>query len=126
MFTYDRLTEPVRQSFFLFGMRGVGKSTWARTTFGDAAYVDLLDEGLYQDLLADPSLFAQSIVHLPPGARVVVDEVQRLPALLNEVHRLIETRRLRFALLGSSAPESSRRRAPTCWPAGPSSRPCSP
>ena len=103
MFAYDRLTEPVRQSFFLFGMRGVGKSTWARTTFGDAAYVDLLDEGLYQDLLADPSLFAQSIAHLPPGARVVVDEIQRLPALLNEVHRLIETRRLRFALLGSSA-----------------------
>ena len=103
MSTYHRLTEPARQSFFLFGMRGVGKSTWARATFPDAAYVDLLDERLYQDLLADPSLFAQSVGHLPPGAWVVVDEVQRLPALLNEVHRLIETRRLRFALLGSSA-----------------------
>ncbi len=103
MSTYDRLTEPARQSFFLFGMRGVGKSTWARATFDDAAYIDLLDERLYQDLLADPSLFGQSIAHLPPGARVVVDEVQRLPALLNEVHRLIETRRLSFALLGSSA-----------------------
>ena len=84
-------------------MRGVGKSTWARATFPDAAHVDLLDERLYQDLLADPSLFAQSIGHLPPAGWVVVDEVQRLPALLNEVHRLIETRRLRFALLGSSA-----------------------
>ena len=103
MATYRRLTEPARQSFFLLGMRGVGKSTWARATFPDAAYVDLLDERLYQDLLADPSLFAQSVGHLPPGAWVVVDEVQRLPALLNEVHRLIETRRLRFALLGSSA-----------------------
>ena len=101
--TYDRLTEPPRQSFFLFGMRGVGKSTWARAAFGDAAYVDLLDERLYQDILADPSLFAQSIGESAPGAWVVVDEVQRLPALLNEVHRLIETQRLRFALLGSSA-----------------------
>lgn len=100
---YQRLLQPPAQSFFLFGMRGVGKSTWARATFPDATYIDLLDESLYQDLLADPSLFGQSIGHLPPGAWVVVDEVQRLPALLNEVHRGIETRRLRFALLGSSA-----------------------
>ena len=101
--TYERLLRPPEQSFFLFGMRGVGKSTWARATFPDVVYVDLLDELLYHDLLADPSLFGQSIAHLDPGSWVVVDEVQRLPALLNEVHRLIEMRRLRFALLGSSA-----------------------
>ena len=100
---YDRLLTPPARSFFLFGMRGVGKSTWARATFPDAVYVDLLDERLYQDLLADPSLFAQSIGDPGPNGWVVVDEVQRLPSLLNEVHRLIETRRLRFALLGSSA-----------------------
>ncbi len=103
VYTYGRLAEPPGQSFFLFGMRGVGKSTWARARFLDAAYVDLLDERLFQDLLAAPSLFADSLRQLAPGAWVVVDEVQRLPALLNEVHRLIETRRLRFALLGSSA-----------------------
>ena len=103
VYTYERLTEPPGQSFFLFGMRGAGKSTWARARFPDAAYVDLLDERLYQDLLADPSLFADSIGRREPGSWVVVDEVQRLPALLNQVHRLIETRRLRFALLGSSA-----------------------
>ena len=100
---YDRLLAPPARSFFLFGMRGVGKSTWARAAFPEAVYVDLLDERLYQDLLADPSLFAQSIGDLEPNGWVVVDEVQRLPSLLNEVHRLIETRRLRFALLGSSA-----------------------
>ena len=94
---------PPERSFFLFGMRGVGKSTWARRVFPDAVYVDLLDERLYQDLLADPSLFAQSINHLAPSAWIVVDEIQRLPGLLNEVHRFIEARRLRFALLGSSA-----------------------
>ena len=101
--TYRRLTQPPAQSFFLFGMRGVGKSTWARATFPNAPFLDLLDERLFQDLLADPSLFAQSIGHLGPGDWVVVDEVQRLPALLNEVHRCIEMQRLRFALLGSSA-----------------------
>ena len=103
MSTYQRLTQPPAQSFFLFGMRGVGKSTWARATFLNATFLDLLDERLFQDLLADPSLFAQSIGHLGPGDWVVVDEVQRLPALLNEVHRSIEAQRLRFALLGSSA-----------------------
>ncbi len=102
-YTYNRLTKLPGQSFFLFGMRGVGKSTWARAAFPDAVYVDLLDERLYQDLLGDPSLFKQSLGTLGTDGWVVVDEVQRLPSLLNEVHRLIETRRLRFALLGSSA-----------------------
>ena len=102
-YTYNRLTKLPGQSFFLFGMRGVGKSTWARAAFPDAVYVDLLDERLYQDLLGDPSLFEQSLGTLGTDGWVVVDEVQRLPSLLNDVHRLIETRRLRFALLGSSA-----------------------
>ena len=101
--SYQRLIQPPEQSFFLFGMRGVGKSTWARAAFPNATRFDLLDEALYQDLLADASLFAQTIGHLMPGQWVVVDEVQRLPALLNEVHRAVESRRLRFALLGSSA-----------------------
>ena len=100
---YARFLRPPEQSFFLLGLRGVGKSTWAQEAFPQASRVDLLDQRLYQDLLADPSLFAQAIQHLPPGSWVLVDEVQRLPALLNEVHRLIEARRLRFALLGSSA-----------------------
>ncbi len=103
MDSYRRLTQLPSQSFFLFGMRGVGKSTWVRSALPDATAVDLLDERLYRDLLADPSLFAQSLAELGPGDWVVVDEVQRLPGLLNEVHRLIEARGLRFALLGSSA-----------------------
>ena len=90
-------------SFFLFGLRGVGKSTWIRRQLPDAHRFDLLDEALYQSLLADPSLFAAELRRLEPESWVVVDEVQRLPGLLNEVHRAIEERRLRFALLGSSA-----------------------
>ena len=101
--TYPRLIQAPRQSFFLLGVRGVGKSTWARRQFPDAPHIDLLDEARYQDYLADPSLFAADIQSVPPGGWVVVDEIQRLPNLLNEVHRHIESRRLNFALLGSSA-----------------------
>ena len=101
--TYPRLTRQPRQSFFLLGVRGVGKSTWARVQFPDALCIDLLDEARYQDYLADPSLFAADLQTAPPGGWVVVDQIQRLPNLLNEVHRHIEDRHLNFALLGSSA-----------------------
>jgi len=100
---YHRLLQPPRQSFFLFGMRGVGKSTWARQLFPQAPRFDLLDEGLFQSYLRDPSLFGRELQRLSRGQWVLVDEVQRLPWLLNEVHRFIEERGLRFALLGSSA-----------------------
>jgi predicted AAA+ superfamily ATPase len=100
---YPRLTVPPKGSFFLFGVRGAGKSTWARWQFPDAYVVDLLDEARYQQLLAAPGLFALEIGALEPGRIVVLDEVQRVPSLLNEVHRSLETRRRRFVMLGSSA-----------------------
>jgi len=102
--SYHRLLAvPKDRSFFLFGLRGVGKSTWVRQALPDAHRIDLLDEGLYQSYLRDPGSFAGELRTLPRGATVVVDEIQRLPFLLNEVHRFVEERRLRFALLGSSA-----------------------
>ena len=100
---YTRLLErPVRQSFFLFGPRGVGKTAWLRARFPDALFFDLLDADTYTRLLAAPTRLGDEI---PAGYRgwVVLDEIQRLPDLLNEVHRLIEARRLRFVLTGSSA-----------------------
>ena len=100
---YERLTKPPKGSFFLFGVRGVGKSTWARAQFPEAYLVDLLDESRYQTLLANPGLLALELRDLPPNRPVVLDEVQRVPSLLNEVHRAIETSRRRFVLLGSSA-----------------------
>lgn len=84
-------------------MRGVGKSTWVRQALPDALRLDLLDEALFIDLLAEPSLFRQLLSGVGSGQWVVVDEIQRIPSLLNEVHRLIEERGTRFALLGSSA-----------------------
>ena len=100
---YPRLSRVPGGSFFLLGVRGVGKSTWARQNLGDAHRVDLLDEARFHDYLVDPALFAAELRSVPPGGWVVVDEIQRLPNLLNEVHRFIEEHRLRFALLGSSA-----------------------
>ena len=100
---YSRLIELPDQSFFLLGMRGVGKSTWIRQVLPEARRFDLLDEALFTDLLADPALFGRLASSAEPGDWVVVDEVQRIPSLLNEVHRLISERGVRFALLGSSA-----------------------
>jgi uncharacterized protein len=106
---YARLLQPSgRQSFFLFGPRGVGKTAWLRQHFSDAPYFDLLEADTYTRLLAAPGRLADEI---PTSHRgwVVLDEIQRLPDLLNEVHRLIEARRLRFALTGSSARKLRRK-----------------
>lgn len=100
---YKRLTRRPSRSFFLFGVRGVGKSTWARAALPEAVRFNLLDEALFHELIGDPGRFAEMVAEVPEHRWVVVDEVQRAPALLNEVHRLIEERGRRFALLGSSA-----------------------
>ena len=100
---YERLTKPPKGSFFLFGVRGVGKSTWAQAQFPEAYLVDLLDESRYQTLLANPGQLALELRDLAPARPVILDEVQRVPSLLNEIHRAIETSRRRFVLLGSSA-----------------------
>jgi len=91
------------QSFFLLGPRGTGKSTWLGANFPDAHVIDLLSEATFQDLLANPGHFANQLRAVPPDKWVVIDEIQRLPALLNEVHRFMEKKRLRFVLCGSSA-----------------------
>jgi predicted AAA+ superfamily ATPase len=100
---YPRSLRPPPASFFLFGIRGVGKSTWARRQFPDAPRVDLLDEGVFQSYLRDPGRFGQELRRHKRGSWVIVDEIQRLPPLLNEVHRAVEDLGLRFVLLGSSA-----------------------
>jgi predicted AAA+ superfamily ATPase len=106
---YPRLLQPPpKQSFFLFGPRGVGKTAWLHQQFPKALFFDLLDHQIYTQLLAAPERLGDRI---PKGYKdwVVIDEIQRAPELLNEVHRLIETRKLRFALTGSSARKLRRR-----------------
>lgn len=105
---YSRLIQPPeRRSFFLFGPRGTGKTTWVRTAFPKALRLDLLESRLYNDLLADPQRL-DSLIPREWSEPVVLDEIQKVPALLDEVHRLIEERRLRFILTGSS-PRKLRR-----------------
>jgi predicted AAA+ superfamily ATPase len=100
---YSRLLAPPKGSFFLLGPRGTGKTTWLDLHFATAKRIDLLDEVLYQRYLADVGSFQREVGALPTESWAVVDEVQRLPTLLNEIHRLMEQRRIKFALTGSSA-----------------------
>lgn len=89
---YTRLLKPAQnKSFFLFGSRGTGKTTWLKKRFPDALYFDLLDFETYNDFLARPSRLGRRIPANYNGI-VIIDEIQRAPALLHEVHRLIEER----------------------------------
>ena len=100
---YQReLVVPENRSFFLFGPRGTGKSTWVRSVFPNGLLIDLLESEAYNSLLAHPERLEGMI---SPDFKdwVIIDEVQRVPELLNEVHRLIENRRIKFVLTGSSA-----------------------
>ena len=106
--TLNRILKVPEQSFFLLGPRGSGKSTWLKATFPDAYVIDLLSEAVYQRLLANPGHFADELRAVASGRWVIVDEVQRLPGLLNEVHRLIEDKRHHFVLCGSSARKLKR------------------
>jgi predicted AAA+ superfamily ATPase len=97
-------------SFFLFGPRGTGKTTWLKQVLPDALWFDLLRTQTLLALSRQPESFRQQVEGRPRGSWVVVDEVQRLPTLLNEVHALIAEHgaRYRFALSGSSARKLKR------------------
>jgi predicted AAA+ superfamily ATPase len=100
---FTRLLKKPDESILLIGPRGTGKSTWIKTHFKEAVAYDLLDSSQALRLNRDPGLLYKETHSLKPGSWVVVDEVQKAPAVLNEVHRLIEERGLRFILSGSSA-----------------------
>lgn len=108
---YSRLINPPKdRSFFLFGPRGTGKTTWVKATFPKSVYIDLLEAELFNDLLANPQRLSNFI---PIGFKdwVIIDEVQRIPDLLHEVHRLIESQKYKFILTGSS-PRKLKREGP--------------
>ena len=101
---------PGPKSFFLFGPRGTGKTTWVKHTFPKAVYIDLLEAEVFNDLLANPQRLENFI---PKNFEdwIIIDEVQRIPELLYEVHRLIEKYKHQFILTGSSA-RKLRRKGP--------------
>jgi predicted AAA+ superfamily ATPase len=89
-----------KKSHFLFGARSTGKSTLIKTEFGKAAKVyDLLDDEVFQRLLRDPKIISEDLDYKV----IVIDEIQRLPKLLNEVHRILTKEKVKFLLTGSSA-----------------------
>lgn len=106
---YTRLCEmnlPARQSAFLWGARQTGKSTYLKTRFHDAIWYDLLETQELIRLTKEPYLLREEILALKsssPSKPVIIDEIQKVPALLNEVHWLIENTKTQFILCGSSA-----------------------
>lgn len=90
-----------KKSYFLLGPRQTGKTFLLHHSFKDVRVYDLLDTSIYLALNQNPGRIAQEIT--PQDRIAVIDEIQRLPDLLNEVHRLIEAYRIRFLLTGSSA-----------------------
>ena len=95
------------KSFFLFGPRGTGKTSWVKKTFPEALYIDLLKHQDYLLFQSNPSkLESRVLAHDSPW--VIIDEVQKVPALLNEVHRLIEHHHRCFILTGSSSRQLKR------------------
>jgi predicted AAA+ superfamily ATPase len=100
----SRFLSPPKQSFFLFGPRGTGKSTWLRQALPDTVVVDLLQPDVARELAARPERLRDIVHGARSGATVVIDEVQRVPDLLHVVHAVLESReRRRFVLTGSSA-----------------------
>ena len=91
-----------RKSFFLFGPRGTGKTTWLRQNLPEQLYINLLESEPYTRLSANPGLIRKMI---PPNYSdwIIIDEIQRVPELLNEIHDLIESKKHIFILTGSSA-----------------------
>jgi predicted AAA+ superfamily ATPase len=106
----SRFFQDPGSSFFLFGPRGTGKSTWLRAAFPEALWLDLLEPDLERELSARPERLRQLVEGAPKAQVVVVDEVQRAPAVLTVVHQLIEQKRRgrRFVLTGSSARKLKR------------------
>jgi predicted AAA+ superfamily ATPase len=98
-----------RSAFFLFGPRGTGKSTWIRTALADAFVVNLLPADAMIRYERDAALFRAEVLAQPRDRWIVIDEVQRAPRLLDEVHWLMEEKGYkRFALTGSSARKVKR------------------
>ena len=97
-----KLVANFNQSLFLFGPRGTGKTSWIKATFPDALYFDLLDSSNYQTFLSQPNRLEKMIPE-QYSSWIIIDEIQKVPLLLNEVHRLIESKHYKFLLTGSSA-----------------------
>ncbi len=101
------LPAPGTESLFLWGPRQTGKTTLLRTAYPDAIWIDLLKADEFRRYVERPELLRQELT-VRPTNQVVIDEIQKVPVLLDEVHWLIENTRTRFAMCGSSARKVKR------------------
>lgn len=97
------LKDAETESIFLWGARQTGKSTLLKMIFPTARYIDLLKSDEFERYNRRPSSLRDELVLLPENELVIVDKIQKIPALLDEVHWLISNKNLRFILSGSSA-----------------------
>jgi predicted AAA+ superfamily ATPase len=102
--TIPRFLIPPSQSFFLFGPRGSGKTTWLKLNFPNALFINLLEPDQYRIYAAMPERLRDTLKAHPLATIIIIDEIQHVPELLPLVHSLIEERKnLQFILTGSSA-----------------------
>lgn len=106
---YNLFEEVEDGSVFLFGARQTGKSIFLGQQFADCVQFDLLDSDLRLRFVSRPSLLFDILQDKPEGSLVVIDEIPEVPELLNEVHRLIQRKSMRFVLTGSSARKLKRK-----------------
>lgn len=110
---FQRLIPVPQSTFFLFGPRGTGKSTWLVNSFPDSERIDLLRSSVFLKYQTRPEAFREEILALPKGKWIIVDEIQKLPSLLDEIHSIIfDTQQAySFAITGSSARKLKRENA---------------
>lgn len=109
---FSRLLQKPKRSFFLLGPRATGKSTWLKTHFANHLHFDLLRNDVFFTLSSDPSALRERVLTVNAKKTwIIIDEIQRLPILLNDVHSLIENEGYQFALSGSSARKLKRGQA---------------
>lgn len=102
--TIPRFFQPPGQHYFLFGPRGTGKSTFLKQSYPDAFYIDLLHPNTLRRYQTRPEMLVEQVRANPSVKVFIVDEIQKVPELLDVVHSLIEEKRgQRFILTGSSA-----------------------
>ncbi len=105
----NRFFQDPNQSFFLFGPRGTGKSTWLHKHFKNALFIDLLSPEVYRSYAGKPERLKEALDGQKSGTAIVLDEIQKVPQLLDVVHQLMEQHAgWCFVLTGSSSRKLKR------------------